>query len=41
VQLTSTRAEEATEIAQEIGVRGMDAIVIQVAKEFDVPLVWL
>lgn len=41
LELTSTRAGEATEIAQEIGVRGMDAIVIQVAKEFDVPLVSL
>ena len=34
-------AADAAEIAAEIGVRGMDAIVIQVAKEFDIPLVTL
>ena len=41
LELTSTRAGEAIEIAQEIGIRGMDAIVIQVAREFDVTLVSL
>jgi len=34
-------AADAAEIAAEIGVRGMDTIVIQVAKEFDIPLVTL
>ena len=35
------RADEAANIAKEIGVRGMDAIVIQTAKEFDNVLVSL
>ena len=34
-------AHQAADIAKEIGVRGMDAIVIQTAKEFDIPLVSL
>lgn len=40
-EVVSYRAHDATNIAKEIGVRGMDAIVIQIAKEFDVPLVSL
>jgi len=39
--LDAESAADAAEIAAEIGVRGMDAIVIQVAKEFDIPLVTL
>ena len=35
------RADEAANIAKEFGVRGMDAIVIQTAKEFDSLLVSL
>lgn len=34
-------AADASEISAEIGVRGMDAVVIQVAKEFNIPLVTL
>lgn len=41
LELTSTRATLASEIAGEIGVRGMDAIVIQVAREFNIPLISL
>ncbi len=41
LEVVSYRAYEAADIAKEIGVRGMDAIVIQIAKEFDVPLVSL
>jgi len=41
LELTFVRAEQAAEIAEEVGVRGMDAIVIQVAKEFGVPLLSL
>ncbi len=41
LELTPTRARLAAEIAEEIGVKGMDAIVIQVAKEFNVPPVSL
>jgi len=41
LDIMSTRAHQAADIAQEIGVRGMDAIVIQIAREFDVPLVSL
>ena len=41
LELTSIRARSASEIAEEIGVRGMDAIVIQVASEFNVPLISL
>ncbi|MBU4491809.1 MAG: type II toxin-antitoxin system VapC family toxin [Euryarchaeota archaeon] len=41
LELVSTRAHQAADIAEEIGVRGMDAIVIQVAKEFNAPLVSL
>lgn len=39
--LESTRAINASEIAMNLGVRGMDAIVIQIAKEFNVPLITL
>lgn len=39
--LESTRASDASEIAMNLGVRGMDAIVIQTAKEFNVPLITL
>lgn len=39
--LESTRAINASEIAMNLGVRGMDAIVIQTAKEFNVPLITL
>jgi predicted nucleic acid-binding protein len=41
LDISSTRAHQAADIAQEIGVRGMDAIVIQTAKEFNAPLVSL
>lgn len=41
LELTSHRAEEAAEIASEIAVRGMDAVVVQMSREFDVPLVTL
>jgi predicted nucleic acid-binding protein len=41
LDISSTRAHQAADIAQEIGVRGMDAIVIQIAKEFNAPLVSL
>ena len=41
LELTSSRAEQAAEIAEEAGVRGMDAIVVQVAKEFNTPLISL
>jgi predicted nucleic acid-binding protein len=39
--LESTRANDASEIAMNLGVRGMDAIVIQTAKEFNIPLITL
>ena len=39
--LESTRASDASEIAMNLGVRGMDAIVIQTAKEFNIPLITL
>ncbi|MCL7475551.1 MAG: type II toxin-antitoxin system VapC family toxin [ANME-2 cluster archaeon] len=41
MDLESTRASDASEIAMNLGVRGMDAIVIQIAKEFNVPLITL
>ncbi|MCX9080733.1 MAG: type II toxin-antitoxin system VapC family toxin [Candidatus Methanoperedens sp.] len=41
LDIISTRAHQAADIAQEIGVRGMDAIVIQTAREFNAPLVSL
>ena len=34
-------ASHAADIAMKVGVRGMDAIVIQIAKEFDIPLITL
>jgi predicted nucleic acid-binding protein len=37
-ELESSRANEAADIAMNLGVRGMDAIVIQIAKEFAIPL---
>lgn len=39
--LESIRASDASEIAMNLGVGGMDAIVIQTAKEFNVPLITL
>ena len=39
--LMSSRADSAAEIAKETDVRGMDAIVVQIAKEFNAPLVSL
>jgi|GEM_PF-211672 len=41
MELTTGRATMAAQIAEETGTRGMDAIVIQVAKEFDNPLISL
>ncbi|MDP3104237.1 MAG: type II toxin-antitoxin system VapC family toxin [Candidatus Methanoperedens sp.] len=41
LDIVSTRAHQAADIAKEIGVRGMDAIVIQTAREFNIPLVSL
>jgi predicted nucleic acid-binding protein len=41
MELGAESAADAAEIAAEIGVRGMDAVVIQVAKEFNIPLVTL
>ncbi len=41
LDIMATRAHQAADIAQEIGVRGMDAIVIQTAREFNAPLVSL
>ena len=40
-ELDSDRANEASDIAKKSGVRGMDAIVIQIAKEFNSTLVSL
>lgn len=41
VDLDISSATDAAEIAANIGVKGMDAIVIQVAKEYGIPLVTL
>ena len=41
LELTSQRVQEAAEIASEIAIRGMDALVVQVAREFNAPLVTL
>ena len=41
LDLISSRANDAANIAKETGVRGMDAIVIQIAKEFGSPLISL
>jgi predicted nucleic acid-binding protein len=41
MELGAESAADAAEIAAEIGIRGMDAVVIQVAKEFNIPLVTL
>ena len=41
LDIISSRADDAANIAKETGVRGMDAIVIQIAKEFGSPLVSL
>jgi len=41
VDLDAVSSSSAAGIAADIGVRGMDAIVIQVAKEFGIPLVTL
>ena len=40
-QLEASRADKAADIARETGVRGMDAIVVQIAREFDAALVSL
>lgn len=41
VDLDAVSSSSAAGIAADIGVRGMDAVVIQVAKEFGIPLVTL
>jgi len=41
LDMISSRADDAANIAKETGVRGMDAIVIQIAKEFGSPLISL
>jgi predicted nucleic acid-binding protein len=41
LELTTGRATMASQIAEETATRGMDAIVIQVAREFDIPLISL
>ena len=41
ISLDTANAADASGIAADIGVRGMDAIVIQVSKEFDIPLITL
>jgi predicted nucleic acid-binding protein len=41
LELESERARDAADIAQKTGVRGMDAIVAQIAKEFEATLVSL
>ena len=41
LDLDSTRTKQAIEIAQHFGVRGMDAIVIQIAEEFSATLISL
>jgi predicted nucleic acid-binding protein len=41
VELDDERAREAAEIAEKTGIRGMDAVVAQVAVEFQAPLITL
>ena len=41
LELESYRAEEASKVAEELSVRGMDTIVIQIAKEFNSVLLTL
>ncbi|HGJ64576.1 TPA: type II toxin-antitoxin system VapC family toxin [bacterium] len=41
VELESVRAEKASEIAAKTGLKGMDAIIVQIAQEFDTFLVTL
>lgn len=41
LDLESDRANEASEIAKKSGMRGMDAVVVQIAKEFNATLVSL
>lgn len=41
LDLDSVRAQRALEIAQELGLRGMDAVVVQAAEELDATLVSL
>lgn len=41
LDMDTTRAKRAMEIAQRLGVRGMDAIVIQIADEFHTTLIGL
>jgi predicted nucleic acid-binding protein len=41
VELESMRADAAADVAAKTGLRGMDAVVVQVTQEFDVALVSL
>ena len=41
LELTKSRATEAVEIAEQIGVRGMDAIIVQAARENGTTLITL
>ncbi|MFC1715313.1 type II toxin-antitoxin system VapC family toxin [Candidatus Poribacteria bacterium] len=41
VELGTLRADSAAEVAAKTGLRGMDAVVVQVAQEFDATLVTL
>lgn len=41
VELDADRAEQATDLAADLGLRGMDAVVVQAAKEFRTALVSL
>ncbi|MEK7397583.1 MAG: hypothetical protein AAB116_11675, partial [Candidatus Poribacteria bacterium] len=41
VELESERADSASEISAQTGLRGMDAIIVQIAQEFDSFLVTL
>ncbi len=41
LELVSQRAEQASEIAAKTSLRGMDAVVVQIAEEFGAPLVSL
>lgn len=41
LELTACRADDAAEIASKTAVRGMDALLVQVAREFSAPLVTL
>ncbi len=41
LEIVSQRAERAAEIAAETSLRGMDAVVVQIAEEFSAPLISL